>query len=191
MIPDEHIIVERIKALRLQQGLTLDQLADLSGLTKGYLSRIENSDKSPPFSTLARLASALNTDLISFFADEDGEGKDTNIDIVRSEDSKKVNRKIAPEAYLYESLAFRMRGKNMEPMLVTLEADAPVTPFLHDGEEFIYLLEGILELRYEGETYILEPGDSAYFDSGIEHSGRSLGDGPARFLCVIYSYRRG
>jgi transcriptional regulator with XRE-family HTH domain len=191
MNPDEHTIVERIKALRLQRGLTLDQLADLSGLTKGYLSRIENSDKSPPFSTLARLASALNTDLISFFTDENGGGEDIHIDVVRSEDSRKVNRKIAPEAYHYESLAFRMRGKNMEPMLVTLEKDSPVTPFQHDGEEFIYMLEGILELRYEGETYVLETGDSAYFESGIEHAGRSLGDGPARFLCVIYSYRRG
>ncbi len=190
---DEQVIVERIKAFRLQQGLTLDQLAELSGLTKGYLSRIENSDKSPPFSTLAKLASALNTDIISFFADENGGAEDVNIniDIVRSESSRKVNRRIAPEAYVYESLAYRMRGKNMEPMLVVLEKDAPVTKFHHEGEEFIYILEGTLEFRFESKTYILEPGDSAYFNSGIEHSGRSLGDGPAKFLCVIYSYRRG
>lgn len=188
---DEQVIVERIKALRLQQGLTLDQLAELSGLTKGYLSRIENSDKSPPFSTLARLASALDTDIISFFTDENGGAEDINIDIVRSEGSRKVNRRIAPEAYIYESLAYRMRGKNMEPMLVVLEKDAPVTKFHHEGEEFIYVLEGRLEFRFEGKTHVLEPGDSAYFNSGIEHSGRSLGDGPAKFLCVIYSYRRG
>lgn len=187
---DEQMIVERIKTLRLQRGLTLDQLAELSGLTKGYLSRIENSEKSPPFSTLARLASALDTDLISFFSDESGIVEDINIDIVRSENARKVDRKIAPEAYIYESLAYRMRGKNMEPMLVILDKDAPITRFHHQGEEFIYILEGRLEFHFEGKTHVLEKGDSAYFNSGIVHSGRSVGDGPAKFLCVIYSYKR-
>jgi quercetin dioxygenase-like cupin family protein/DNA-binding Xre family transcriptional regulator len=187
---DEKKISERIRDLRLEKGLTLDRIASITGLTKGYLSRIENSDKSPPFSTLAKIASALNTDIISFLFEEAEAASDINLDLVRAEERKTIGRRFAPEAYMYESLAYRLRGKNMEPMLVTMDENAPIVEFHHEGEEFIYILEGKLEFYYEGRTYILEPGDSIYFNSGMLHSGRSLGEEPVKFLCIIYSYKR-
>ncbi len=187
---DEKRISERIRNLRLEKGLTLDRLASITGLTKGYLSRIENSDKSPPFSTLTKIASAFNTDIISFLFDENEGSSGTNLDIVRAESRREIGRRFAPEAYGYESLAYRMRGKNMEPMLVTMDEKAPIVEFHHEGEEFIYILEGELEFYYEGKAYILGPGDSIYFNSGVPHSGRSLGQDPVRFLCIIYSYKR-
>jgi transcriptional regulator with XRE-family HTH domain len=187
---DEKKIAERIKSFRLKSGMTLDQLASITGLTKGYLSRIENSEKSPPISTLSKIASAFHSEIISFLTDDDETQKDANLDIVRAGGRKVVVSKDASAGYIYESLAYRMPGKNMEPMLITLDDRSPKRRFQHEGEEFIFILEGRMEFFYEGKSHILETGDSAYFNGAIPHSGRSLGKGKALFLCVIYSYRR-
>lgn len=77
----------------------------------------------------------------------------------------------------------------MEPYLITVDSPS-IGMFKHDGEEFLFILEGTLEFSLGGERYILEPGYSVYFDSGIEHSGRAIGDEKVRMLCIIYNYRR-
>jgi quercetin dioxygenase-like cupin family protein len=93
--------------------------------------------------------------------------------------------------YGYESLAYKKKGKNMEPYLITTLDSHPTGTFKHDGEEFIHILEGGMEFNYGGKKYILKKGDSAYFDSGIEHSTtKVLGDGHVKMLSVIFNYRR-
>lgn len=95
--------------------------------------------------------------------------------------------------YIYENLALEKKGKNMEPFIVTVGFEHPVniqTDFCHQGEEFLYVLEGTMEFFFKGRSYILEQGDSAYFDSDVPHSGKSVGDKKAKLLIVIYSYKR-
>ncbi len=77
----------------------------------------------------------------------------------------------------------------MEPYLISIDSRSSST-FQHDGEQFLYVLEGVLELNYGRERYVVKEGDSIYFDSGIEHSARALGNGKVKTLCVIYNYRR-
>lgn len=77
----------------------------------------------------------------------------------------------------------------MEPFIIMPASDKEVI-FQHEGEEFMYVLEGTHEFTYDGKKYILKKGDSIYFDSRIPHSGRSLGNKKARILTVIYSYKR-
>ena len=195
---DERLIVKKIKEFRLSRNLSLEKLADLAGLTKGYLSRIENSTNSPPVSTLAKISKALNVDITEFLSDNSSPPQPLDISIIKKSERLKVggNKRLragqrgTTYGYIYEALAYRMAGKNMEPYIIAISDQSSDVEFQHEGEEFLYILEGTLEFYYKGETYILEKGDSVYLDSGIPHSGRSIGNKRAKFLCIIYSYKR-
>ncbi len=184
---DEKEIIAKLRSLRRDKGVSLNQFARMTGLTKGYLSQIEHSTKTPPFSTLGKIAYALGVDITYFFSDKDQ--VDTKITIV----DPKERRRVAPgglrRGYGYEALAFKKTGKNMEPYLITIDSQGGGS-FKHDGEEFLYILEGTLELNYGGQRYVVKKGYSIYFDSGVEHSGRPINGDKVKMLCVIYNYRR-
>jgi transcriptional regulator with XRE-family HTH domain len=187
---DEKVISKNIRRIRLERQLSVDQLAKMSGLTKGYMSKIENSPKAPPFSTLIKIASALNTD-VSIFVSADAENaQDTPICVVRANERKEgISRDGTLYGYQYEALAYKKIGKNMEPYIITPAFDEKKV-FSHEGEEFMFVLEGMHEFVYGNKKYILEPGDSIYFDSAVPHTGRSIGEKPAKVLVVSYSYKR-
>jgi transcriptional regulator with XRE-family HTH domain len=186
---EEKEIISKIRSLRKNKEVTLDQLAKMTGLTKGYLSQIENSTKSPPFSTLDKIAYALGVDITHFFTNDQSEQAHAKITIVRPEERKKVAPGGLRRGYGYESLAYKKAGKNMEPYLITVDSQGRGT-FKHDGEEFLYILEGVLEFAFGGEKHIVRPGDSLYFDSGVEHSGKAVGSDKVKMLCIIFNYRR-
>ncbi len=186
---NEKAITERIRDYRLLRKMTLEKLASLTGLTKGYLSRIENSGKAPPISTLGKIAAALQVDIISLLKDEE-EVHDGNLAIIKKEERRIIGSRGASGGYTYESLAYHMAGKNMDPYIITITDASPSAEFEHEGEEFIHILKGKIKFFYEGKSHILEEGDSAYFNSGVAHSGISVDGSFARFLCVIYSYKR-
>ncbi len=186
---DERSIAGNIKTLRLNKKMSLDELGKLTGLTKGYLSKIERSNKAPPLSTLNKIALTLGVELTYFLKEDTEKVKDTKLTIVRKDKGKKVITKGTLYGYEYEAIAYNKPGKNMEPFIIMPASDKEVI-FQHEGEEFMYVLEGTHEFTYDGKKYILKKGDSIYFDSRIPHSGRSLGNKKARILTVIYSYKR-
>jgi transcriptional regulator with XRE-family HTH domain len=186
---DEREIITKIQTLRKSKRMTLEQLAKRTGLTKGYLSQIENSSKAPPFSTLDKIAYALGVDITSFFVNHESEQEDTSITIVHPEERKKIAPGGLRRGYGYESLAYKKAGKNMEPYLITVDSKSSGT-FKHDGEEFLFVLDGGMEFNYGGRRHQVKTGDSIYFDSGIEHSGRALGGSKVKMLCIIFNYRR-
>jgi len=186
---DEREIILKIRSLRKNRDVTLDQLAKMTGLTKGYLSQIENSTKTPPFSTLDKIAYALGVDITYFFVNSENEQVGSKITVIKPDERKKVAPGGLRRGYGYESLAYTRAGKNMEPYLITVDSPGRGI-FKHDGEEFLFILQGTLEFNFGGKKHILKPGYSVYFDSGIEHSGRVLGDEKVKMLCVIYNYRR-
>lgn len=195
---DERLIVKKIKEIRLSRNMSLEKLADLVGLTKGYLSRIENSTNSPPVSTLTKISKALAVDITEFFSDNLSLPQPVDISIIKKNERLKVggNERLRAgergthNEYIYEALAYRMAGKNMEPYIIAISDQSPEVEFQHEGEEFLYILDGTVQFFYKSKTYILEKGDSVYFNSGIPHSGRSIGNKRAKFLCIIYSYKR-
>lgn len=169
--------------------MSLDQLAKLSGLTKGYVSKIENSNKAPPFSTLGKIASGLGTDVSLLLAENSEAPGDLNLCIIKKNERREVVTKGTLYGYHYEALAHKKLGKNMEPYIIEPAFDEKGI-FSHEGEEFMYVLEGTHEFFYDGKKYILEEGDSIYFDSIFSHSGRSVGKKKAKILAVMYSYKR-
>ncbi len=177
---DEKEIFKNIKIIRQNKKMSLERLAKLTGLTKGYISKIENSDKAPPFSTLIKVANALNTDISLLIAEDSEIPENINLCIVRRNEKKEVVSRGTLYGYHYEALAHKKIGKNMEPFII-LPAFHEKGVFSHEGEEFMYVLEGTHEFVYDGKKYILNEGDSIYFDSIIPHSGRSLGGKKRRF----------
>ena len=185
---DEKQIARNIKKIRLDSHLSQEKLAELSGLTKGYISKIEKSDKAPPFSTLNKIAHALNVDVAALTAEALELPEDIKLCIVRKGEGKNISS-VNVEGYHYEVLAHKKRGKNMEPFFI-MPAFEEEAVFCHEGEEFMYMLEGTHEFMYDDKKYILHEGDSIYFDSNIPHTGRSIGKKRAKILAVMYSYKR-
>ncbi len=180
---DERQIVTNIKKLRQNQKMSLEQLAKSTGLTKGYLSKIENSHKAPPVSTLIKIAKAFNTGMAVLLADESEPPEEINLCITKKNEGKEVVSKGTLYGYNYISLAYKKMGKNMEPYIIEPAFDEKAV-FSHDGEEFMYVLEGTHEFVYASKKYLLRKGDSIYFNSKIPHSGRSVGKKRAKILTV-------
>ena len=185
---DEKQIAKNIKKIRLDNKLSQEKLAELSGLTKGYISKIEKSNPAPPLSTLSKIANALNADITILTAEELELPEDIDLCIVRKGEGKKISTATL-QGYHYEALAYKKKGKNMEPFLLMPAFEEEVV-FQHEGEEFMYVMEGVHEFIYRDRKYLLKEGDSIYFDSRIPHTGRSIGKKRARILAVMYSYKR-
>lgn len=187
----------RLCALRTARGYTQDRVAIETGFTKGYLSKIENSKVIPSIGTLVKIARALQTDLADLFdTSEDGDEAPA-ISIVRSWQRQSMVRGGSSFGYDYIALADKRHHKHMEPfvMIFPPREDQEVrfdkdVRFEHAGEEFMFILTGKVELSLSINdrirTWVLAPGDSAYFDSSIPHCGRSL-QGESRAVVVIYS----
>ena len=185
---DEKQIAKNMKKIRLESNMTQERIAELSGLTKGYISKIEKSDKAPPLSTLSKIANALDVDITILAAEDLETPEDVSLCIVRRGDGKKISSATL-KGYHYEALAYKKSGKNMEPFFLMPAFDEKAV-FSHEGEEFMYTLEGVHEFIYDNRKYILNEGDSIYFDSRIPHTGRSVGTQRAKILAVMYSYKR-
>lgn len=178
-------IAEKIKNLRLEKNITLDDLGKSTGFTKGYLSKLENSKKVPPIATLSRIAKALGVEIADFF---DREINYPRHSIVRKNERKPVIRDGSLFGYYYESIAYRKHQKKMEPFIITLVPHATDhTIFDHKGEELMFVLEGRMRVFLGDERYILDEGDCFYFDSSIPHRGECVGDKEARCLIVVAS----
>ncbi len=180
----------RLSELRAGRRFTLDRLAAETGFTKGYLSKIENSKVIPPIGTLVKIARVLDTDLADLFGTEAVSDQDDAICIVRAAERQSVIRGGSSFGYDYVALADKRHHKRMEPFVMMFpSAAATDVRFEHDGEEFMFILSGKVEFSavIDGRTrtWVLSPGDSAYFDSSLPHRGRSL-EGLSRALVVIY-----
>lgn len=182
----EKVIGARVAELRTRSGMTLDQLAQLTGFSKSYLSKIENSHKVPPIGSLSRIAAALKTDM-SALLHSPSQGGHRKLSVVRAGERKSVVRGGSAFGYDYQGLADDMPGKKMDPFLFTFPSEIDKYVFFeHDGEEFMYVLKGRVEWQAGGEKLVLETGDSIYFDARLPHRGRSL-HGEAVALVVTYS----
>ncbi len=185
MMIREEDIGPNIRRLREERGLTLPRLAAATGFTKGYLSKIENSEKAPPVATLLALAKALDVDISELF---DG-GKDPRrFKLVRREERNSMARGASEHGYTYQPLAPGLPTKKMEPFVIQIPTSPPAgAVFQHEGEEMLLVLRGEMKFFYGEEAYDLREGDCVYFDSGIPHRGFSTGDVEAECLLVIHA----
>jgi transcriptional regulator with XRE-family HTH domain len=186
---EEIRVGEKIKALREQKGLSLKEVADLTGFSTALLSQMENHLVSPSLGTIIKLARSLGVRVGDFLGETQGEP----FTIVRKDERKNVSRFASKDGvkygYSYESLGFEKKDRHMEPFIVTLE---PATvkaakTSVHEGEEFIFVLEGEMEVILGNHTDVLYPGDSIYYDSTIPHRVQCHQDKVTKILAVLYA----
>jgi len=179
---------EKIKQIREEKGLSLKDVAERSGFSSALLSQIENHMVSPPLGTLATLSKALDVEIGRFFWHK----SKAPFTIIRKDNRRSVSRVASKEGvkygYSYEALAFEKKDRHMEPFLITLE---PATiedksAFSHEGEEFIFVLKGDMEVTLGEHSDVLHTGDCIYYDSTIPHRVQCCEGKETKILAVIY-----
>ena len=170
----------RLKELRQDVGLTLEKLAAATDLSSAFLSRIENGLSIPSIPTLQSIADALNVSIGFFFRD----GDQHQYKITYHGARKKF---VTEKGYEIEILNEGMANPFMEPAIVTnmrKDDELEVELSVHEGQEFMYVIEGKMELILGGKKYSLKKGDAAYWNGSIPHKGISVGKKLARTLNV-------
>ncbi len=186
------IIGGKIKNIRESRSLSLDEVAERSGVSKEQIGRIEENVEIPSLAPLIKIARVLGVRLGTFLDDQTELGpvisrakdyKDKNT--IRFTENVAVTRKHME----YHSLSQDKAGRHMEPFLIDIDAsgNADFTLSSHEGEEFIYVLEGTIEVSYGKDTYILEKGDSIYYDSIVAHHVHATAGTSAKILGVVYA----
>ena len=175
----------RIKNLREQKGLSLAELSKLTGFDVAFLEGIEKEQVQPQLGTVIKLSKALDS---AFGRIVSGVG-DRLYSITRKNERRIVSRSTSHtgkrKAYTYMSLAPDVRGRHMEALLVQLEEDPEEEISVHEGEEFIFVLDGIVKMKIGDDTFSLEPGDSIYYLSTTPHH-ISAREGKATIMAVLY-----
>jgi transcriptional regulator with XRE-family HTH domain len=179
-----------VRELRHKKQITVQDLAAKTGISKSVIAEIESGDVVPPVATLLKLAKVFNVGMASFFEEE---AAGVKISVTRSGERIRIKRRPHHHEgeldYIYESLETHKSDKHMEPLFVEFQPlDTGDMVFTnHEGEEFLFVLEGRLEFRTDDRVEILEPGDTIYFESDINHSFRSLDEKPAKAIAVVWS----
>lgn len=169
----------RLRARRLQMGMTLDDLAKKSQLTKSFLSQLERGRNSPSIATLRTLAESLDVPVLYFFLPEEP----TQV-IVRATERRKVTH---PGGGMIIELLAPDLQHNIEFVFVRLQPGHDSAPggTTHSGDECFILLEGSAEVDLGNETVTLSPGDSAYILASQYHLVRNTGDTDALFISAL------
>jgi transcriptional regulator with XRE-family HTH domain len=177
---------DRIRKAREAQNITIKELSTRTGTDIEILKNIEANKMTPPLGELVKLGKALDTRMSYFISP----GVDKPVTVVRADQRQPVSRKIKTGSekygYSYESLAPEKANRRMEPFVVTLVPCEVVEPSTHDGQEFLFVLEGQIVARIGDRTESLEPGDAIYYDSSKPHYVKSAGGSKAKILAVIY-----
>ncbi|HZJ87473.1 MAG TPA: XRE family transcriptional regulator [Erysipelothrix sp.] len=169
-------IGRKIKHLRIKNGLTIEDLAGRTELSKGFISQIENDLTSPSIATLSDIVEVLGVDLSSFFKN------DTSKQFIYTQDDFYIDEK---EAYTTHWIVPNSSVNEMEPILLVLNPNASsfeIEP--HDGEEFGYVLEGEVSLLINNESYELKKGHTFYLSSHKTHTLQNKTNKKAKVLWV-------
>ncbi len=186
----EKNVGKKIEAIRIQKNLTIEQLAERCGFSKEMMTTIEQDKSIPSLGHLIKVARVLGVRLGTFLDDMDNLGPV----ITRNDDLRQgirySNKTSIESAHLeFYPLAGDKSGRHMEPFIIDI-LPSVVTDFKqssHEGEEFIYVLSGNIEITYGKNTYKLKEGDSIYYDSLVDHHVHTADQAPAKILAVVYA----
>jgi transcriptional regulator with XRE-family HTH domain len=179
----ERRIGERIKRLRLKKSMGLVELGKHTGLSASFLSQLETGRVVPTLRNLARIAMVFSKDLSYFFEPE----AHTLFRVQKKNERVRMPQTgVDNPTYYFESLAYMVPDRHLDPYyaeFVPLKG-AEARPHVHPGYEFLFMLEGDLEIRHGDKINTMESGDSVYFDASTPHSYRCAGKAPAVALIV-------
>ncbi|MDR0872460.1 MAG: XRE family transcriptional regulator [Prevotellaceae bacterium] len=181
---------EKIQSLREQKNITREELSERSGLSLEQVAAIEENATLPSLAPLIKIARVLGVRLGTFLDDNDELGpvvsrKADKTGGISFSNSGTESRK----SMEYYSLAKSKAGRHIEPFVIQVQPCAEKDFILssHEGEEFIYVLGGKIEINYGKEIYLLEEGDSIFYDSIVEHHVHADCKEGAKILAVVYT----
>jgi transcriptional regulator with XRE-family HTH domain len=183
-------IGRKIRALRLRKKIGLVDLGRHTGLSASMLSQLENGKLTPTLPTLARIAMVFDVGVDHFFLDR---ARRRTFAVMRA--SERMRFPDLPDSpkpgFFFECLAFAVQDKGLQAYLAEFPPrEVPeVREHVHEGAEFMYLMQGSLEVRHHDDVHELHAGDSAYFDASVPHSYRGVSREPARALVVTTPLR--
>jgi transcriptional regulator with XRE-family HTH domain len=166
----------RIKAMRESRKLDLETLAQKAGLTADFLAEIEEGKISPPVGALISISRALAVDSSTLLAEE------------RKKERQEGYEK-RTQAYSYQSLTPDAQDKHLWAYLITLDPkkDHEMVAYKHEGEEFVYVLEGEVELKVGDDLVHLSGSESFHFNSSLSHHLKNLSDSQSKLLVIVYT----
>ena len=175
-------IAKRLVGLREAMDLSVEDMARNTGMNAAIVVRYESGEVEIPVGYVLKVSQACGVDMTALLS-----GTDAHLvshSLVRKGKGLSVDRR---KDYDYRDLAYRFKDRKMEPFEITVnpKAESELHFTEHTGQEFIYCLEGVLEVRLGDVGHELNAGDSLYFDSRTPHAMRAVGSDPARFIDVI------
>ena len=185
------IVGEKIKSLRETKEISIAELAERTGLAEEQINRIENNVDIPSLAPLIKIARALGVRLGTFLDDQDEMGA---VVYHKDEETKETisfsNNAMDTRTHMrYLSLAKSKSDRHMEPFIVDIEAtnDTEYSLSSHEGEEFIYVMEGVVEVSHGKKSHVIKAGDSNYYDSIVPHHVHGHEGQAAKILAVVYT----
>lgn len=172
-------IAEKIAALRKQRGYTLKEMSDACGLSISFLSQIENGASSLAITSLKKIADALEIPITYFF--DSHENHNYHISLEEQEQWK-----LEGSPYEFIRLNGSFPERTLDPMIVIIPAGSTIgQKYTHLGEEFIYVMEGVLEVQMESRSFLVKAGESIHYPSTQPHSWFNPGKQTSRILSVL------
>ena len=182
----EVAIGREVRAFRRQKGITVADLAELTGLSIGMLSKIENGNTSPSLTTLQALSHALSVPLTAFFRGFEEHREAVHTPAGEGVETERAGTRAGHQYNLLGHIGSNASGVMVEPYLITLTHESDIFPtFQHGGIETIYMLEGEVQYRHNDTLYHMRPGDTLFFDADAPHGPEVLEKLPARYLSII------
>jgi quercetin dioxygenase-like cupin family protein len=178
----------RIRRMREAQDLSRDQVCRMAGIPAERLAAFEEGSEVPSIGVVIKLSRVLGSRLGGLL--HGGEFASEHLTVSRSGEARVgFDQGDTEQGYTYRSLTRPgTPGHGMEPFLLTFDpTHQDARPLAHDGQEFVFVLEGEIELSYDGQRTTLRRGDSAYLDASRPHLFRGLGETPSRMLAVVCS----
>lgn len=186
----EAAIGREVRNFRRQQGMTVADLATVTGLSIGMLSKIENGNTSPSLTTLQVLSHAFSVPVTAFFRSYEERREAQHVKAGEHLEIERRGTRAGHQYHLLGHIGSNNSGVVVEPYMITLSKESDTFPtFQHGGLELLFMLEGEVDYRHGEQVYPLRPGDSLFFDADAPHGPEELVQLPIRFLSVI-SYAR-
>lgn len=167
---------ERVREMRIRLKLDLDQLAEKTGYTQQYLEEIEEGKAAPPVGALIQISRALAVDSSSLLGEE-----------------KKAERRRSylkrTKAYSYKNLTPDAEDKHLWAYMITLDPrkEHEMVAYKHEGEEFVYVLDGRVQIQVGEETHVIKKGGTLHFNSAAPHNLKNLSTKQSKLIVVVYT----
>ena len=188
-MPANNEVGAKITGLREMRGVALEELSERCGLSADQISKIESGAVTTSLTPLLKIARGLGVRLGTFLDDTELSEPVLTKAASNSQEAVRFAGPSDKEGLEFHALAVNKRDRNMEPFVIDVHpaAENKFELSSHEGEEFIYVLAGALEINYGKKTYRVETGDSIYYDSIVPHHVHAADNKDARILAVIYA----